>query len=195
MLILDTYNALHAIEGLGAEAASLDVPALARLIAASRYAGARCLLVCDGNQGPSGPIEGAPGVDALYAGKGKDADSLIESILATHSAARNALVVSSDRRVQRAAELARGKWIASPAFLAQILKDAETRKPERPALTPQDEAEIMRAFGIEPEEIERRRRGHEPTGDATLDEAIEHFGTRIDPDELDMSRWLDGEDS
>jgi len=196
MLIIDTYNVLHAIEGLGHEAASLDVPSLGRLIASSRHAKTRCLLVCDGNRGQSGPIPGAPNVYAKYVGTGRDADSAIEDILASHSAARRMLVISSDHRIQRAAEKRRAKWVESRAFLEQIIQDSNTSRPEIPTLSAADEHEMMRAFGVDPEEIEARRRAEkrESTGDPTLDEAIDHFDGRINPEDLDMSKWLDGKD-
>jgi len=197
MILLDTYNVLHAIEGLGPAAADLDVASLGRLIASSRYAGTPCTLVCDGNRGQSGPIKGAPGVRTIYAGAGKDADSLIEHLIEASSSARRMLVVSSDRRIQRAAEKARAKWIASPAFLSQILHDAASAPGERPTVTREQEHEMMRAFGVDPAEIEARRAaaGEETTGDPTLDDAIRHFEGRLDPDDLDMSRWLPGENS
>jgi len=195
MILVDTYNLLHAIEGLGPEAANLDVRSLGKLISTSRYAGSQCRLVCDGNRGTNGPIADAPNVQAVYAGAGKDADSLIEHFIATSSSARRMLVVSSDRRIQRAAEKSRAKWLDSPSFLSQILKDDSSPQSDRPSFTREEEHEIMRAFGVEPADIqaERRNKDAESTGDPTLDEAIRHFGERLDPEELDMTKWINDE--
>ena len=136
MLLIDTYNVLHAIEGLGPDAAELTVDSLGRLIASSRHRGEACLLICDGNQGVSGEIEGASGVQRRYVGAGRDADSEIERILASNSAPRRILVVSSDHRLRRAAEKRKAKWMDSPSFLARILGDAEVRRGRSGGLSP-----------------------------------------------------------
>lgn len=196
MLLIDTYNVLHAIEGMGPDAAELTVDSLGRLIASSRHRGQACLLICDGNQGVSGEIDGAEGVQRRYVGAGRDADSEIERILASNSAPRRILVVSSDHRLRRAAEKRKAKWMDSRSFLARILGDAEASRGQAAGLSPADEKEIMRAFGVDPVEIEtRRKRSAGPrTGDETLDEAVRHFGERLDPGELDMGKWLGEEE-
>ena len=194
MLVIDTYNVLHAIEGLGEEAAELDVCSLGRLIASSRYRGTACMLVCDGNAGASGAVEGAEGVRVRYVGAGRDADSEIERVLSSNSSPRRILVVSSDHRLRRAAEKRRSKWLDSRSFLERILADAETVRKGGPRLSGEDKREIMRAFGVDPEEIEARRAAREgpSTGDETLDEALRHFGARLSAEDLDMDRWLGG---
>ena len=192
VLILDTYNVLHAIEGLGPEAADLTVDSLGRVISRSRYASMPCLLICDGNQGVNGVVDGAPRVQRRFAGAGRDADSEIERLIAASTAPRRLVVVSSDHRIRRAAEKRDAEWVESPRFLSQILKDAERPGRDRSTLSPEDERDIMRAFGVDPEEIRTRRNAEAagPTGDPTLDEAVRHFGERVTHDDLDMERWL-----
>lgn len=192
MLIVDTFNVLHAIEGLGPEAADLTVASLGQTIARSRFVGIACILVCDGNSGTSGLIEGAPSVQTRYVGAGRDADSEIERMIASNTAPKRLLVVSSDHRIRRAALKRKSKWLDSRTFLAQILRDSEKSAGPSPVLSADDEREIMLAFGVEPEEIHDRRRAKrsEGTGDETLDEAVRHFGDRLSPEDLDMSRWI-----
>ncbi len=73
----------------------------------------------------AGPAAGGLGRCAIvYAGAGREADDEIERILAAHSAARRVLVVSSDRRLRRAAGRAGADWIDAPRFLAQLVHDA-----------------------------------------------------------------------
>lgn len=50
---------------------------------------------------------------------GSDADSLIEAMLEKHSAPKQVLVVSSDRRLQSAASRRRAEWIKSEMFWDQ----------------------------------------------------------------------------
>ncbi|MCC6677417.1 MAG: NYN domain-containing protein [Phycisphaerales bacterium] len=141
MLLLDAYNILHTRGILPPRLAGLEIPGLIHLIGRSRYAGRGLRLVCDGRRPPTdkasamrsgeervtlGPAE------IWYAGEGKDADGLIEQILRMDSAARRMVVVSSDRRVQRAASRARAEFIGSETFLMHLVRDEEA--PRRSAL-------------------------------------------------------------
>ncbi|MBK7405801.1 MAG: NYN domain-containing protein [Phycisphaerales bacterium] len=135
MLIVDAYNVLHLPE---AAARDLDVAALCRSIGASRYAGGRVVVICDGAPG-SGPearerASGA-GIDVVFVGAGRSADDEIEARLHRHGGA-GVTVVSDDRRLRRAAGRAKARTLASGAFLAQILLD-QARRPtrQRPAFT------------------------------------------------------------
>jgi hypothetical protein len=84
----------------------------------------------------------------------------------------------------------------SRSFLSRILGDAEVSRDQPSGLSSEDEKEIMRAFGVDPGEIEKRRAQSEGagTGDATLDEAMRHFEGRLNPEELDMGKWIGGEE-
>ncbi|HUG17823.1 MAG TPA: NYN domain-containing protein [Planctomycetaceae bacterium] len=61
------------------------------------------------------------GLQISFAETGSDADSLIEDLIQSHSAPRQIIVVSSDRRLQKAAHRRRAKSIDSAAFLDEIL--------------------------------------------------------------------------
>lgn len=131
-LIIDTYNVLGVMGVLPPDLAGLDEDALARLIASSRFAGRKAALICDGvrsrelagRDGARGMRRRVAGVEIVYAGGGKDADSLIERVIAADSAPRRLLVVSSDRRVQKAASRRRAGVMSSEAFLARLAADA-----------------------------------------------------------------------
>ena len=56
------------------------------------------------------------GVNLVYAPAGTDADSELERIIAAHSAPKQLLVVSSDHRIQRAAQRRKARAIDSEAF-------------------------------------------------------------------------------
>ena len=149
MLLIDTSNVLHAIGVLPEHLKELDVPGLARLISASRYAKRRAVLVCDGvgpvsaagGAGAGGGDLGVPsstntapsgkeiaGLDVVYAGASQEADDVIELLIARDSAPRRLLVVSTDRRLVRAANRRRAQSITSQAFLRHLAADSEKPK-------------------------------------------------------------------
>jgi len=154
MLLVDVSNVLHTTGVLpehmlnGPE--GLDVPELARLISGSRYARRRTVLVCDGvgpvdttkreathagggvatptptNTAPSG--KEIAGLDVVYAGACQEADDVIELLIARDSAPRRLLVVSTDRRLARAARRRRAQSITSEGFLRHLAGDADKPK-------------------------------------------------------------------
>lgn len=150
MLLVDTSNVLHAIGVLPEHLKGLDVPSLARLISGSRYGKRRAVLVCDGagpattasggssapggrpgasetsNTAPSG--KEIAGLDVVYAGANQEADDVIETLIARDSAPRRLLVVSTDRRLVRAARRRRAQSISSEAFLRHLASDSEKPK-------------------------------------------------------------------
>lgn len=180
MLLLDVYNLLHAAPKVSPDLAGLDVHELARMVGASGLGATGALLICDGTGGRSARLNDrstrddphAPEIDPreaevriLYAGPGKDADTVIErrlDALEAKGQARRALVVSSDRRVQAAAVGVRAKWATSEDFLGALLRERQIRakrdhastggKPAFARAAPLDPASTawwMREFGIE----------------------------------------------
>lgn len=185
MLLIDAYNVLHVQGVLPPYLAGLEVDGLARLIGVSRYARQRVVLVCDGAAPRSRPFtghgggggsrtlaacagaaegSGSDGIRIVHAGGGRDADTLIEEMLRSDSAARRWTVVSSDRRVQRAAISAGGRVLEAPAFLRQLVHDdarpAPTPHPRQVHKIPLDRLDValwIREFGVDP------RLGQEPS--------------------------------
>jgi len=157
VLVVDTYNVLGTVGVLPPRLAGLDPEGLARLIGHSRWRRERVLLVCDGAGGPSG--KGGAGrrfgsVELVYAGAGRDADSLIERIIGRDSAPRRLVVVSSDRRVRGAARRRRARWLSSEAFLHRLVRD-ESRPGRAGAVSeaagePIDVDGWIEAFGVDP---------------------------------------------
>ncbi len=139
MLLIDAYNVLWLGNASEPHGPDLSVSGLLRLIAHSRYRRRASRLICDGHpaagEGVPSPVFGigatllrlGPG-EIVYSGHAGSADDVIERIIDTHSVPRELLVVSSDRRVKRAAGRRRARTMASEVFLAQILSD-RTRAP------------------------------------------------------------------
>ncbi len=124
-IIVDAYNVLHVTGVLDPDHAGPDLEQLAELIAASRWAGVLATLACDGPGRDTGRFQPPTGISVVYAGQGRDADSLIEGMIGRDSAPRSLRVVSSDRRIQRAARRRRAGWMSSEDFLQGLNHDAK----------------------------------------------------------------------
>lgn len=175
MLLIDVYNVLHVTGVLPPDLAGLDVLELGELIGVSRYRNGKTLLVCDGF--------GAPTVDdresyaylagrepnardyagILFAGRGREADWLIERLLERFGGSRRVTVVSSDKRLKRAAGRAKARHVRSEDFLKDLAEDARrtTRLPRahRPkglgddtSLSKDEVALWARQFGLAPDD-------------------------------------------
>lgn len=145
MLLVDAYNVLHhplAHRELPGDAGPAE---LAALIAAGRHRRRGAVLVCDGVPRGMGPMARrcaelrfqVEQAEVIYAGPGRDADTLIERLIEAESAPRRMSVVSSDRRLQRAARRRRARVIPSGDFLRSLIGDLDRAKDRwlRPAFT------------------------------------------------------------
>lgn len=155
-LIIDTMNVMHAWTALRTGQAHLSVTGLNRLISASRYASRRVRMVCDG-PAPADwparvelPLDAASRATAIYAGPGRDADSLIERLLDEDPGVRHTTVVSADRRLIRAAKRRKATPLNSTAFLHQLLHDAR----EAGLVTPDPSSRIRSAIPLAQSTVE-----------------------------------------
>lgn len=220
-LIIDAYNVLHVTGALAPQYAGPGLADLADLIAASRWGTIRSSLICDG-PGVSVRMKPPGRVEIIFAGPGKDADTLIETIISACSAPRFLAVVSSDRRLQKAAHRRRAGVIASDVFLSRLNLDADRRSSGQPRgphrlkpLTPNgpsqspDVQRWLQRFGITESDPIRKaqsseqstprssepgspRPGPQAQRDPTIDAALQEWRGRLSLDDLDMSRWIEG---
>lgn len=225
MLIIDAYNLLNVEGVLPAHLAGLDLVELVALLARSRHAGDRILLVCDGHlshlAGRPPSRTGDPvrvrfgGVDLIFSAPGTEADDVIEALLAHHAGSNRLLMVSTDRRLSRAARRVGAQPMSSEAFMRRLATDADAKpKWEIPAFarkTPLDQGALaywMAEFGLgeptRPEPLpptpppqDYRPANSDPTPertppplDAFLARLIAESRLSIDPVDLDMERWL-----
>ncbi|MGE3108288.1 MAG: hypothetical protein AB7G11_03490 [Phycisphaerales bacterium] len=153
MLLVDVYNVLHTTGVLPPDLAGIEVSELAQLVLASRYGSLEVILVCDGTGGGAAnrgvdPYRNTGGagvrrragssrarrrgtVSVVYAGKGMDADTVIEVMIrgggrhghVGSGAYGKAIVVSSDRAVRASARRARARSILSEDFLQHLADD------------------------------------------------------------------------
>lgn len=269
LLIVDVYNVLHTGGVLPPRLAGMGVPELLDALARGRYRSRRTVLVCDGG-GVSGAraevSRAGSAVEILFSGHECEADDLIEGLVARHARTTRLTIVSTDRRVRRAARKAGAESLRSEDFLRQLIEDEA--RPERPGLPtfatdlPLDAGSVvswLREFGLGSPDVrdlagelrarraaERRdeaaralraqqgmaspvsgprdrreasapkpaaskadpnssdgrgvggesgpRSPAEPTAaeDPLLRQALREWRDRLDPADLDMSRWVNG---
>lgn len=178
-LIIDAYNVLPHTHLLPGRLAEVGAAGLCRLIERVGVAHGRASVVCDGSppgskagrmlemNGESRDLCGRSQrefgpVRLIYAGGGKDADSLIEELITADTAPRRLFVVSDDHRIQRAAQRRGASVVSSADFvrrLASALK-AVARRSSQPGAAVHDIQYWMEQFRVEatddkPEEIAR----------------------------------------
>ncbi len=127
-LLVDTYNVLHTTGVLPPDLAGLGVFELRDLILTSRFRHMPVVLVCDGHgSGVHGPDESSTAIDLgvtiHYTGTHRDADTHIERAIRACTDPHRLNVVSSDRRIVRAARRRRCRVTSSDVFLESLESD------------------------------------------------------------------------
>ena len=96
-------------------------------------------------------------MEVRFARTGGDADTLIEELVAGHSAPKQVQVVSSDHRLQRAARRRRASFVESPDFYTRLDSRPARLPPEIDCLasaksaglpSPEDARQWMEIFGL-----------------------------------------------
>jgi len=70
-------------------------------------------------------------VEVLFAGPGRDADTVIEDKIQANTAPRRLVIVSSDRRLRRAARTREAAAVKSEDFWKRLLKELSRKKTAR----------------------------------------------------------------
>ncbi len=221
-LLVDTYNVLHTTGVLPPDLAGLGVLELRDLILTSRFRHMPVVLVCDGlGPGVRGPDEASTAVDQgitiYYAGNHRDADTHIERAVRACSDPHRLSVVSSDRRIVRAARRRRCRVMGSDVFLETLESDwrragRKAAPPTQAYSIPLDAGSIewwRQYFGLDPRMVSdepqvshaprplRRERGDhaktqaaqaKPSARSPFDAAED--GAEIDVDSLDTGDFL-----
>ena len=167
-IIIDGYNLLHAsgilAKGQGPGGLERARNALINFLAASLAPEerSRTTVVFDAAGGsPDLPHSfEQSGITIRFATQHEDADSLIEEMILRDSAPRRLTVVSSDRRLQRAARRRRARAAGSREWYETIVRErlernaGRTDRPVKPTAPPtSDEVQYwLHQFGGEPRE-------------------------------------------
>ena len=164
-LLIDGYNLLHASgiigRGIGPGGLERSRQALLNFLAESLPAVdvSRTTVVFDAKQSPYGvPRElEHRGLIVQFAAKYGDADSLIEELIQQDTAPKRLTVVSSDHRLQRAAQRRGATAVDSDVWFAEIVRlrhersEAEPQRPGKPgAFVSESEVDFwLREFSSE----------------------------------------------
>lgn len=132
-LLIDGYNLLHVtgLVGRGRAAGTLQHSreALLRFLGASLDADqlTRTTIVFDAAEAPPGlpRVVDSHGMTVRYAAGYPDADTLIEELIEADHVPRSLLVVSSDRRIQRAARRRRAGIVNSDVWYAEVHRNRQ----------------------------------------------------------------------
>ncbi|MDX2115752.1 MAG: NYN domain-containing protein [Planctomycetota bacterium] len=155
MLLIDAYNLLHAALGPAGGARDLTVAQVAESIRKGRFRSHKVRFVCDderptvrpGDTGPRAqPFRVGAGMSVIFSGAGREADEVIEELIARDGAPGHLFVVSSDRRVIAAARKRRARSLSSEEFLRMLLADnAAAAREARVRPSPRDEVPLSPA--------------------------------------------------
>jgi predicted RNA-binding protein with PIN domain len=135
---------------------------------------ARTSVVFDAGDAPPGMTRRTTlgGMQVFFANPGGDADTLIEELIAAHSAPRQIRLVSSDRRLQKAARRRRAAFVDSRVFAGELerrgavsdekrkRRNAERRLVDAKRsghVSPEETEEWLEIFGDIPEAAELKR--------------------------------------
>ena len=127
-LIIDGYNLMHAAGMARVRYGPGDLERcrnrLLRLLAGRLQEDerGRTTVVFDARDAPADMSRRAmlEGIQIVFAESASDADTLIEQMLAGHSAPRQVLVISSDRRLHKAARRRKARPIDSETFVREL---------------------------------------------------------------------------
>jgi predicted RNA-binding protein with PIN domain len=151
VLLIDAYNVLHAAANLGPDYAGLGLNRLITMLNRSRWASEKVALVCDGTAKTDLP-EPPRQIRVIYAGPGRDADSLIERMIDQSTGARDLIVVSNDNRIRKYARRSKARVLGSERFLKIAAQQVTPRQtPGKP--TVQDPDRWMDLFDLDDSEI------------------------------------------
>jgi len=155
-IIIDGYNLLYSIRKSEYFESMSDVQ-LCRII--SRYLkliGEKGEIIFDGS-GPrdKSEFDNISNLDVFFAGQDSDADTVIEEELQIDSAPKRFTIVSSDRRIRKAAQTKKATSVKSEEFWTNVEKELSRKRPakepaaKRQGLSESETRLWMKLFGIE----------------------------------------------
>ncbi|MBI9018131.1 MAG: NYN domain-containing protein [Phycisphaerae bacterium] len=123
--IFDAYNLYHVARNNMEESAEITPAMLCVMIAWDmRYIKDKAIICFDSvlPRGWPKKIEPEGFIEIRCSGHGYDADSLIEDLIEANSAPKRLTIISSDRRIRKAARARKCKSITSHDYLPEMLK-------------------------------------------------------------------------
>ncbi len=157
MIIIDGHNLLHSTRKTEEDSQALSDVQLCCIV--GRYLkliGGTGEIIFDGT-GPrdKSGFDNINNLEVFFAGQGTDADTVIEDKIRASTAPKGLTIVSSDRRLRRAAQVRKATAIKSEDFWDNVQKRFRRKKaPKEPVekrlgLTESETQQWLKIFGIE----------------------------------------------
>ena len=157
MIIIDGHNLLHSIHKEGSYSEPISDVGLCRII--GRYlklTGQSGTIVFDGT-GPrdKSGFDDISNLEVFFAGLGNDTDTVIEDKIGSSTAPRRLTIVSSDRRLRKAARARKAISVKSEVFWNNIQKQLSRKKAakepaaKRRGLSESETKQWLEFFGLE----------------------------------------------
>jgi hypothetical protein len=158
MLIIDGTNLLHAIYNIAGDSEAISDIGICK--AASdflRLTGEKGEIIFDGTGPPDKTgFDNIANLEVSFAGLGTDTDTVIEDKIRASTAPKGLTIVSSDRRLRKAARARKATSVKSEIFWADLQKKlnrkAKVQEPsaKREGISAGETKQWLDIFGIEP---------------------------------------------
>ena len=157
MFIIDGHNLLYSIREVDEGSESISDVQLCRIV--GRYlklAGEKGEIIFDGT-GPrdKSGFEDISNLEVFFAGLGTDTDTVIEDKIRANTAPKRLTIVSSDRRLRKAAQARKATAVKSELFWSNLQKQLSRKKgirepaAKRQGLTDGETKQWLKFFGLE----------------------------------------------
>jgi hypothetical protein len=157
MRLIDGHNLLHAICKTAGDTDAISEVGLCRAV--SRFlglTGEKGEIIFDGTGPPDKTgFDNIGNLEVSFAGPGSDTDTVIEDKIAASTAPKNLTIVSSDRRLRRAARARKAASVKSEVFWADLQRQLSRRRAvkepaaKRQGLSASETKQWLEFFGLE----------------------------------------------
>jgi predicted RNA-binding protein with PIN domain len=154
--IIDGHNLLHTIYKAEGDSHAISDIQLCHIVNTYlKRIGETGQIIFDGT-GPrdKSPFDNISNIEVLFAGLGTDTDTVIEEKIQLSTAPKRLSIVSSDRRLRKAANTRKAKSIKSDAFWSVVQKRLQRRRKiqeppaKRHGLTQSETEQWLDFFGL-----------------------------------------------
>jgi predicted RNA-binding protein with PIN domain len=157
LIIIDGHNLLHSIHKADEDpAATSDVQLCWILGRYLKLTGETGEIVFDGTGPPDkGRFDNISSLEVFFAGLGTDTDTVVEEKIRLSTAPRRLTIVSSDRRLRKAARARKATSIKSDAFWHGVQKRLRQKKvikeppAKRHGLSDSETEQWLKVFGLD----------------------------------------------
>jgi len=155
MFIIDGNNLLHTIHKVEEISSFSDIELCRNLSAFLKRTGQSGEIIFDG-AGPrdTSPYDNIENLEVSFAGIGQDADSVIEEKIAVSTSPKRLNIISSDRRLRKAARTRKAASVKSEDFWINVTKQLNKKRPvkepkeKRSGLSESETEQWLDIFGI-----------------------------------------------